>query len=375
MKIVITGANGLLGKHLQYKLYSIDSYRQDVVLLDRMKFNDDSCLISSLQGADVVIHCAGINRDSDEVLEGGNRELADRLIKKLNLSGAKPYIIYTNSIQRHQDNPYGRGKIAAHGLLADWALENDSIYSEVVLPHVFGEGGRPLYNSAVHTFCYQVVQGENLSINGKGELELIHAQDVACAIVELLESRSSGELIVPGEKINVAELAGKIIRLFETYTQGIFPDLRKKIDLQLFNTIRSYMYPKYYPKSLQLHTDERGSLFEAVKTDNGGQVFFSTTKPGITRGEHFHFHKVERFLVVKGRALIRIRRLLDDTINEIVVSGDSPAFVDIPTLHTHHITNIGTDDMLTLFWSHEIFTPSSPDTIFEPVFIKSKPET
>jgi UDP-2-acetamido-2,6-beta-L-arabino-hexul-4-ose reductase len=232
---------------------------------------------------------------------------------------------------------------------------------------VFGEGGRPYYNSAVQTFCHQLANGEEMAINGKGELELLHAQDIAAAIVDAFERDHQGELRLRGRKLSVAEAAGKLIGMHRSYSGGVIPDLRDRFDLQLFNTLRSSMYPAFYPKELKLHTDERGTLFEGIKNLNGGQAFFSTTKPGVTRGNHYHYNKVERFLVVRGRAVIRVRRLLEDHVEEFSVSGDAPAYVDIPTLHTHSITNTGEEELLTLFWSHEIFDPEAPDTYFEPV--------
>ncbi|MBS9404065.1 NAD-dependent epimerase/dehydratase family protein [Halomonas sp. TRM85114] len=367
MKIVITGANGLLGRHVHLHLRAVEAYRDQLVPLDRHAFQDDEKLAAALGGAGWVIHCAGINRDSDERVEQGNRELAERLAGALERVAATPHLFYANTIQRDRDVPYGRGKQAANRVFDQWAARQSARYTELVLPHVFGEGGRPHYNSAVHTFCHQLAAGEELAINGTGQLELLHAQDIAAAIVAAYERGQTGELRLEGRTTSVASAAGKLIDMHRSYTGNVIPDLRAPFDLQLFNTLRSFLYPRYYPKVLTLHSDERGALFEGVKNRNGGQAFLSTTKPGITRGNHYHFHKVERFLVVKGQAVIRIRRLLDDQVEEFHVSGDAPAYVDMPTLHTHSITNTGDEELLTMFWSHEIFDPAQPDTCFEPV--------
>lgn len=367
MKIVITGANGLLGRHIHLHLRAREAYRGELVLLDRHAFNDDATLTDALRDAEWVIHCAGINRDSDERVEYGNRELAERLTQALQGVGATPHLFYANSVQRDRDVAYGRGKLAAHQVFADWSERGSGRYTELVLPHVFGEGGRPHYNSAIHTFCHQLAQGEDLAINGGGQLELLHAQDIAAAIVAAFERGQTGELRLQGRSMSVAAAAGKLVDMHRSYTGDVIPDLRDAFDLQLFNTLRSFLYPGYYPKALKLHSDDRGALFEGVKNRNGGQAFLSTTKPGITRGNHYHFNKVERFLVVKGQAVIRIRHLLDDKVEEFHVSGEAPAYVDMPTLHTHSITNTGEEELLTLFWSHEIFDPDNPDTYFEPV--------
>ncbi|WP_431023366.1 NAD-dependent epimerase/dehydratase family protein [Halomonas sp. H5] len=367
MKIVITGANGLLGRHVHLHLRAREAYRGNLVLLDRYAFQDDEKLAAALEGADCVIHCAGINRDSDERVEQGNRELAERLTETLESVSLTPHLLYANSIQRDRDVPYGRGKQAAHRVMAEWAERHAARYTELVLPHVFGEGGRPHYNSAIHTFCHQLANDGELAINGTGQLELLHAQDIAAAIVSAFERGHTGELGLEGRVMSVASAAGKLIDMHRSYTGDVIPDLRDPFDLQLFNTLRSFLYPSFYPKTLTLHSDDRGALFEGVKNRNGGQAFLSTTKPGITRGNHYHFHKVERFLVVKGQAVIRIRRLLDDKVEEFHVSGDAPVYVDMPTLHTHSITNTGDEELLTMFWSHEIFDPENPDTYFEPV--------
>ncbi|HYW75349.1 MAG TPA: NAD-dependent epimerase/dehydratase family protein [Gammaproteobacteria bacterium] len=366
MNIVITGANGLLGRHVRLHLGALERYRDGVVALGREPFNDDR-LISALEGADLVIHCAGINRADDRTLADGNRELAERLCEALSESRATPHVIYANSTQRDRGNPYARGKQAAHNVLAQWSETHNVRYTELVLPHVFGEGGRPHYNSAVHTFCHQLANDEDLSINGQGELELIHAQDVAAAVVDAFERRRTGEMRLRGRRLSVAEAAGKLIGMHRSYTGSVIPDLRDPFDLALFNTLRHSLYPAFYPRHLELRSDERGSLFEAVKNRNGGQAFLSTTRPGITRGNHYHFRKVERFLVVKGEAVIRIRQVLGERVDEFHVSGDAPAYIDMPTLHTHSITNTGDEELLTLFWSHELFDPAGPDTYVEPV--------
>lgn len=367
MKTVITGAAGLLGWHLRCHLSTLDGWKDGVVALDREGFNDDATLKQALQGADVVVHCAGINRAEEKEQEEGNIALAQRLTDALAETGGRPHLVYSNSTHKTAGNAYGRGKAGADAIFRAWSEGCSARYTELVLPHVFGECGRPFYNSAVFTFCHQIANGEPLSINGSGKLELLHTQDICARIVDAVGRGETGELRLKGRHIPVAEVAGKLIAMHDSYTSNVIPDLRDRFELQLFNTLRSFMYPDFYPSELTLHTDDRGSLFEAVKTDNGGQAFLSTTKPGITRGNHFHFEKVERFLVIRGEAVIRLRRLFDDEVKEFRVSGDKPVYIDMPALHTHSITNVGEDELMTLFWSHEIFDPEAPDTYFLPV--------
>lgn len=367
MKIVITGSSGLLGWHLRCRLSTLEKYRDAVFALDRLAFDDDERLHEMLNEADVVIHCAGINRASDEELEYGNIALAKRLVEVFQKQSSTPHLIYANSIQCTNDSPYGRGKSGADKLFSAWAKKCSAPYTNVILPHIFGECGKPFYNSVVFTFCRQLIDGESLNINANGMLELIHAQDVSLQFIDCVERSLTGTHRLKGEKISVPELAGRLSAMHDSYRDDIVPDLRDRLSLQLFNTLRSFFYPDFYPGQLVLNSDERGTLFEAVKNRNGGQAFLSTTKPGITRGNHFHFSKVERFLVVRGQAVIRIRRLFHDEVKEFYVSGDNPVFIDMPCLHTHNITNIGNDELMTLFWSHEIFDPEYPDTYFQPV--------
>ncbi|EDY85637.1 capsular polysaccharide biosynthesis protein Cap5F [gamma proteobacterium HTCC5015] len=367
MKTVITGSAGLLGWHLRCYLSVLDGWKDQVVALDRQSFNDEATLVSALEGADVVVHCAGVNRADDSELEQGNIALAQRLVDGLVAAGSTPHVVYANTIHKHKGTPYGRGKAGADRVFREGVEKSGARYTELVLPHVFGEGGRPFYNSATLTFCQQIVNGEPLNIHPGGQLELLHAQDICVELVSAVERGHSGELRLKGRTVTPAEVAGKLESMHASYTNHVMPDLREGFDLQLFNTLRSFLYPAHYPVALKLNTDNRGSLFEAVKADNGGQAFLSTTKPGITRGNHFHFGKVERFLVIRGEAVIRLRRLFDDEVTEFRVSGSEPVYVDMPTLHTHNITNVGDEELMTMFWSHEIFDPENPDTYFLPV--------
>ena len=367
MKVVVTGSAGMLGEHMLHHLRAAGFGSSDVVAVDRSAFSDDGFLSKALDNCDVVVHLAGINRASDEDLERGNIEIASRLVGVMKASNTRPHLVYSNTLHESADNSYGRGKRGAHACFSQWANSEGAKYSELILPHVFGEFGKPFYNSGVHTFCHQLVNNEQPEINPDGQFSLLHAGDVAEQVLQVIRGGSTGRLVLKGETITVPEVVGRLQSMYESYTNNVIPAFTSRLNLQLFNVLRSFMYPDYYPVSLTLHTDNRGSLFEAVKTGHGGQAFLSTTKPGITRGNHFHFEKIERFLVVSGEAVIRIRRLGTDDVKEFHVSGETPCFVDMPTLHTHSITNTGDSELLTMFWSHEIFDPEKPDTYAEMV--------
>ena len=365
LRIGITGANGFLGWHLRAHLHC----RKDISVscADRATFADPARLRAFVSGVDAIAHIAAVNRAPEAELFAGNMTPAEQLTNACDAAGVTPHILFANSTQRGRDTPYGRAKGAAADHLQSWCLNHSAPFTDLILPHLFGECGRPFYNSAVSTFCHQVAMGETPKILVDVELELAHAQRVAGQIMSLLEDRTAGDRRIEGTRITVSDVLAKIKELARQYGDLVIPPLASPFDLDLFNTYRSYLYPRHYPVKLELRKDARGELFEAVKSLHGGQCFLSTTRPGITRGNHYHHHKLERFLVVGGEALIRVRRLLTDETTEFRVSGSDPAYVDMPALHTHNITNTGSGDLLTLFWSHEIFDAASPDTYPEAV--------
>lgn len=365
MKIGITGINGLIGWHLRAFLFGHPGI--EVIEGDRSTFSEESKLADFVSSCDVIVHLAGMNRGSDEEIKTTNIELVESLIDACERKKHVPHIIFSSSTHIYKDSAYGRSKKICGEILRKWATRNKGIFTNLVLPHVFGECGKPFYNSVVSTFCYQIANAQVPKIDQDGQLELAHAQEVAQKIYELVGSPENGDVVFFGTPIRVSSMLSRVSSLAESYRNHIIPDLRDSLNLNLFNTYRSYLFPQSYPRTLELHKDNRGQLFEASKSYNGGQTFLSTTVPGITRGDHFHLSKVERFLVIGGEATIQIRRMFDDKIIEFQVNGNNPQYIDMPTLHTHNITNTGETKLVTLFWSHEIFDPSNPDTYREPV--------
>ena len=365
MRIGITGSAGMLGWHLRCYLAQFDDV--DVVLADRRTFQDAQLLENFVASVDSIAHFAGMNRGEGEELVAANVGIAESLVAALEKRGATPHVVYSSTTHIERDSPYGQSKKRAGEIIGDWAARNEARFCNMVLPHVFGEGTKPFYNSAVATFAYQLATGGTPEIHTDADLELVHAQDVAAAVLQVIRGGDVGQKRLAGDVISVSDVLQRLIGIAESYQDGVIPDLGDRLSLLLFNLYRSYLFPTYYPRSLDLHSDDRGNLVEIVKNLTGGQVFFSTTRPGITRGNHFHYHKVERFLVVDGQARIRVRRLFDDECHEFDVCGSKPAFIDMPPLHTHSITNTGTGPLLTLFWANEIFDPDAPDTVAEPV--------
>lgn len=365
MRIGVTGASGFLGWHLRALLHAHDEHT--VVPIARDAFDDRTRLRDQVAGCDVIVHLAGMNRGDEADILRVNTALATDLTAAFDAAGVYPHVVFANSTHAARDSAYGKSKRRAAELLARWAERAGGDFSDVVFPHLFGEGGRPFYNSGVATFCHQLAHGENPRIIEDVELELVHAQTAARALLATVIERRLGVVRVFGKRLLVSEVLVRLRQMAEQYRSQLIPQLADVLDLELFNTYRSYLFPQGYPVTLALRSDVRGTLFEAVRTLHSGQTFISLTRPGITRGNHYHRHKIERFLVIHGEAAIRVRRLLYPQVHEFRVSGSAPGYVDMPTFHTHEITNVGAGELLTLFWSHELFDPRDPDTYSEQV--------
>lgn len=365
MKILVTGAEGFLGWHLRARLRALTDH--EVVAVDRNEWGD---LADYVKGVDAVIHLAGVNRGTDDEVERGNIDLAVTLVAAARASGTRPRIVYANSIQSGNGTPYGVGKAAAAEILAAAAQEFGTHCVDVRLPNIFGEHGRPQYNSFVATFVHAVIQGQVPSINDN-QVNLLHAQGAAQALIDGLVT-SEAVLRPQGTPATVQGVYDTLHRFNELYATGDIPPLLSAFDVDLFNTLRAARFPAHYPIALSPRSDDRGRLVEVVRAHGGqGQTFVSTTKPGITRGEHFHLRKVERFVVVGGSARILLRKLFTDEVVSFDVTGDSPVVVDMPTMWVHNITNTGTGELTTLFWTHELFDPQAPDTYPETVILRS----
>ncbi|WP_228408577.1 polysaccharide biosynthesis C-terminal domain-containing protein [Profundibacter amoris] len=371
IRVVVTGAAGLIGWHACARLHAENCAAgfkgnpnpYDIIPLDHAGFDDDTQLQNALAGADAVLHFAGVNRAADDVVEAANPAIAERMIAACQAVDAKPHIVYANSTHAGSDTPYGRSKKRAAEILA----QSSRAFTDLVLPHIFGETARPFYNNVTATLIHQLVNNKTPEVNPDGKVQLLHAGVAAQTAIDAVINRTTGQITPTPQPMTIPALLAKLQGFHDSYQANIYPDLTDAFDLALFNTYRAATYPDGWPRPLKLNTDSRGTLFEAVKGGGGGQVFLSTTKPGVTRGDHFHLNKVERFLVIQGDAMVRVRKVLDNTVWEYRVCGDAPAPVDMPTLHTHSIENIGKGDLLTLFWTHDLFDPANPDTYADKV--------
>ncbi|WP_324261807.1 NAD-dependent epimerase/dehydratase family protein [Altererythrobacter sp. H2] len=371
MKVVITGASGLLGHHAAVRLHAancaarFNKLPEPYVLipLDRAQFQNDAHLTSALASADAVLHFAGVNRASEAEVANANPAMATRLIETCEQVGVRPHIVYANSTHAANDTVYGNSKRIAGAILA----RGGGPFTDLVLPHIFGEGARPDYNTVTATFISRAIAGDPPAINSDGQVDLMHAGAAAQMAIDAIAEQKTGRLVPTGRPMSVSQLWSRILKFHNSYSGGLFPDLDDPFDLALFNSYRAALFPSCYPMQLKLNSDTRGTLFEAAKGGGGGQTFLSWTYPGITRGNHFHLDKVERFLVVEGDAIIRIRPVLGDCVWQCRVSGQLPVAIDMPTLHTHSIENVGDKELLTLFWTNAVFDPELPDTYADPV--------
>lgn len=369
MRVAITGGYGFLGWHTACRLRAV--HRVEAVRLGRDVCADPIRLAAAVASVDVVLHVAGINRGpSDQAVEQGNVDLARRLVEAV-LGADRPVdVVFANSVQAELDNSYGRGKAAAAALIGDALREAGGHFADVLLPNLFGEHGRPGYNSFVATFAHEVARGRPPTLSNDRQIPLLHVQDAAAALIAAVGTDYRG--VVEGEPRAISEVLGLLQQAHDLYaSRGEVPPLPGPFEVNLFNTYRAASFPDMWPLSPQVHADSRGDLFETVRSHGGTcQSFVSTTLPGQKRGEHYHLHKVERFFVVKGEAEIALRRLLHDDPADVVtfrLSGDRPSFIDMPTLWVHNIRNVGDTELVTVFWADQLLNPEHPDQYPEQV--------
>lgn len=370
-RIVITGARGLLGYHASVRLHAANcaaGYKgeplpYDLQRLDRDAFGSDAKLRAALTGADIVLHFAGVNRGDPAEVEAANPAIAKRLVDACCAAGVRPHVVYANSTHAAGQTPYGRGKARAAEVIAGLG----GGMTDLMLPHIFGEGARPYYNNVTATLIDQILQGVTPAMNPDGRVNLLHAGSAVGTAIDAGLAGHISRIAPAGREVTVAALHAMLQAFHDLYRANVYPPFMDDFEVALFNTYRAATYPDGWPRVLKVNSDRRGDLFEAVKGGSGGQTFLSTTLPGVIRGDHFHLGKVERFLVLRGEAVIRMRRVLSTKTHEYRVTGGVPASVDMPTLYTHSIENVGTGPLLTLFWTHEQFDPQRPDTYADKV--------
>lgn len=371
LRVGITGQNGFVGNHL-YNTLGLHPGEFERINFKKEFFESESLLDEFVVQCDVIVHLAAMNRhESQEFIYQTNIDLAQKLISSLERTNSKPHIVFSSSSQEERDNLYGKSKKEGRQLLANWAKNNEAKFTGLLIPNVFGPFGKPNYNSFIATFCYKLTHNETPIVDIDNEVELIYVGELVNEIIKSIIDGKGFDLqkIEATSKVKVTEVLKKLNYFKDTYLEkGEIPELNCNFELNLFNTFRSYFDIKeHYPLKFVQNTDSRGVFVEIIRLGIGGQCSFSTTVPGITRGNHYHTRKIERFSVIKGKALIQLRKIGTDVLYDFYLDGNEPAYVDMPIWYTHNIKNIGDEELFTIFWINEPYNPDDADTYFEVV--------
>ena len=366
-KIGITGVNGFFGQHLFNTLSQ--NVNNILIPFQRNFFDNESKMDDFVKNCDVIVHLAGLNRSNDEdVIYKVNISLTKALISSLERTKSKPHIIFTSSTQESLKNVYGESKKISRLILNDWSLSNNAIFTGLIVPNVFGPFGAPFYNSFISTFSHQLTNNEIPVIEIDNEVNLIYIDELISEIIDIINHPINIDFyqIKHTNNKRVSEILDLLKEFKIQYLEnGQIPKLDlNTFELNLFNTFTSFIPKDYFPRKFINHTDDRGAFVEIIRAGSSGQTSYSTTVPGITRGNHYHTRKIERFAVISGKALIQIRKIGSDQVFEYILDGAEPAYVDMPIWYTHNIKNIGNTELITLFWINEPYNPEDADTYF-----------
>ena len=335
-RVLITGGRGFLGRNLAAHL----SERKDCITAIVDREDSDGDVKRHLSEADVIFHLAGVNRPQDLAeFEVGNSVLTDEMCEFLRQNGHSPKIIFSSSIQAELDNPYGASKAKAEFILRRYAEETGASVSIYRLKNLFGKWCRPNYNSVVATFCHNIANDISIEISDPlHEVDLSYVDDVVATFLSEIDGgsdRVTGEFPIPSYRIQLGDLAGRIQAFHDMRPSLTLPDIGERFNRALYATYLSYVDPAHLHHDLVVKSDERGSLAEFIKQKSFGQIFVSRTKPGVTRGNHYHHTKAEKFFVIEGDGLIRLRHLQGGPVAEYFVKGSAYQVIDIPVSYTH----------------------------------------
>jgi UDP-2-acetamido-2,6-beta-L-arabino-hexul-4-ose reductase len=370
MIVVVTGAKGFVGRNLTAELMN----RKEYEVLPFDLGDSDEALEDALACADFVFHLAGVNRPTDEAdFDRGNRGFTEHVLELLEKHGREVPVVITSSIQAALENPYGLSKKGAEEAAFAWAARTGGKALVYRLPNLFGKWCRPNYNSVVATFCHNIARGLPIDIRDPAaRLELVYIDDLLKELLRALAGRAhkgaDGFCFVPETHSVLLGKLAEILRAFRLSRETlVLPDFSSPLVRALYATYVSYLPENEFAYKPEMKRDARGFLSELIKRPGFGQIFVSRTKPGITRGNHWHHTKVEKFIVVEGEAVVRFRKVDSDEVREVreyPVSGSEISVVDIPAGYTHSIVNVGETDLVTLFWADEVFDLNHPDTYY-----------
>lgn len=368
MVVLVTGANGFIGKNLCATLKTLK--------IDYIPYDKDTTktLEECVDACDFVIHLAGVNRPlSNTEFYDGNVNLTVALVNCLKKQKRKIPLLLSSSIQASLDNDYGKSKKQAENHVFAYGQETGSDVFVFRLENAFGKWCRPNYNSVVATFCHKIANNEEIIIHDPSvKINFVYIDDIVAAFINCLESAGSDSILYvkPSYTKTIQELADLLYSFKESRQTLLIPDQKDGFIKKLYATYLSYLRPDDFSYDLIMYKDDRGSFTEFIKTQHSGQVSINISKPHITKGNHWHHTKNEKFLVVKGKGAIRFRDIWTNEIITYEVSDQKLEVVDIPVGYTHQIVNLGDDDMVTVMWVNETFDPNNPDTIYEDVMLK-----
>ncbi len=366
MKILVTGAKGFIGKNLIVELKNqkyTDIYEYDID-------TEPSLLDIYTKDCDFVFHLAGVNRpqNQDQYMEG-NVGFTSRLLESLKKNKNTCPGMYSSSIQAALDNPYGKSKKAGEDLLFEYGKKTGAKVLVYRFPNVFGKWCKPNYNSAIATFCHNISHDLPITVNDRSTMmTLVYIDDLVEELINALNGNETREGVFCIVPVTYKITLGEIVDLIQSFKKSretlSVPDMENEFEKKLYSTYLSYLPKNQFSYPLKMNIDSRGSFTEIIRTIDRGQFSVNIIKPGITKGNHWHHTKTEKFLVVSGKGVIRFRRIDSDEIIEYYVSGEKLEIVDIPTGYTHNIANTGDTDMVTFMWANEPFNPDKPDTYF-----------
>lgn len=365
--VVVTGAKGFVGKNLIAHLKSLDD---EIEIFEIDIDTDKKDVEEYIKHADYLFHLAGVNRpEKEEDFMKGNFGFTSEVLDILRKNNNKCTILITSSIQAALDNPYGNSKRAGEELLFEYSKETGAKVCVYRLPNVFGKWCRPNYNSVIATFCNNIAKNMEIIINDPNiMMNLVYIDDVCDEFIRALnnkENRDGDYCYVPVTyKITLGEIANTIKSFKESRTSLLLPLMGDELTKKLYSTYLSYLPEDKFSYELNTHKDDRGSFTEVFRTEERGQFSINVIKPGITKGQHWHHTKNEKFIVVAGKGMIRLRKIDEEKIIEYEVSSDKLEVIDIPVGYTHSIVNTSESDMIVMIWANELFDKEKPDTFY-----------
>ncbi len=368
MNITITGQGGFLGSHLKNHINCF----HDEIKLNQFKtsfFDDNKKLVSIIKKSDVIVHLAGVNRaSSDKHVYTKNIELSNKLINAIDMADFKGKLIFASSIQEELNNHYGKSKYESRQYFEKESERLGFQFISLILPNIYGPFCRPYYNSFIATFCHNLINDKQISIINDNEMPLIYVENVVKIILDSSRSSENKKVVVKEDiNIKVSNVYSLLKNFKDDYIKnGIIPEIDTKFKLNLFNTFRSYLYDsEFFPRKFNKNMDQRGIFSEIIRAKGKGQFSYSVTKPDEVRGNHFHTKRIERFSIIKGEAIVEIRKIGSNEKKSYYMTDKEQSYIDIPIWHTHNLKNVGKKNLLMTFWINEFYNEKDSDTFYQ----------